>query len=411
MDLTLDYKLLKSLSKETNEITLISKKNAKQLIDIIVNSSFTYLDGTLIFWVELINVPENLGFYINWALIYIQASGPNCLSMVIGFPGHEIVLGRWRFEYSENQPLPFPSEILITKKDIGSLVDRIQEILREIEKDSDEYNKYIENNLPILYRTGYITIKDYYEICPEEDIKLSEEQKTEILNSPPHYIYVDLTLRKYLEIFTKLHSTMMGLDPEKYGGDKEYYENITGISLAPLYVDLDSPQVFRQFAKGGCLQRGIFDLIYTKICLVPEDLCPFDNYPIKNLWRIHLNILDNSFIDLALKGYLAVKKEVILIREREIFNIIQHKGLIRLSSTPLHEIHNTSLRFGDQGVGRDEDKVYLDKLYPFDSLERLEKVKEKIQKFEPINNGLLHKQKTYERKILRTSQEISTTGN
>ena len=204
---------------------------------------------------------------------------------------------------------------------------------------------------------------------------------------------------------------MMGLDPKKYGGDKEYYENITGVSLAPLFVDLDSPQVFRQFSKGGYLQGGTFDLIYTKICLVPEDLCPFDNYPIKNLWRIHLNILDNSFIDLTLKGYLAVKKEVILTREKEIFNIIQHKGLIRLSSTPLHDIHNTSPRFGDQGVGRDEDKVYLDKLYPLDSLERLEKVKEKIQKFEPINNGLLHKQKTYERKILRTSQEISTTGN
>ena len=411
MNLTLDYKLLESFPKETNEIILISKKNAEQLIDVIVNNNFTYHDGTLIFWVELINIPENLGFYINWALIYIQAYGADCLSMVIGFPGHELVLGRWRFEYLENQPLPFPSEVLITGKDISDLVNRVQEIIKEVEKDSDEYNRYIENNLPILYKTGYITTKDYYEICPEEDIKLSEEQKTEILNSPPHYIFVDLTLRKYLEIFTKLHSTMMGLDPKKYGGDEEYYENITGVSLAPLYVDLDSPQVFRQFAKGGCLQRGTFDLIYTKICLVPEDLCPFDNYPIKNLWRIYLSILDNSFIDLALKGYLAVKKEVVLTREREIFNIIQHKGLIRLSSTPLHEIHNTSLRFGDQGVSRDEDKVYLDKLYPFDSPERLEKVKEKIQKFEPINNGLLHKQKTYERKILRTSQEISTTSN
>lgn len=411
MDLTLDYKLLESFSKETNEVILISKKNAKQLIDVIVNNSFTYHDGTLVFWVELINIPENLGFYINWALIYIQAYGPDCLTMVIGFPGHELVLGRWRFEYSENQPPSLPPETLVTKKDISDLANRIQEIIKGIEKDSDEYNKYIENNLPILYKTGYITTKDYYEICPEEDIKLSEEQKTEILNSPPHYIFVDLTLRKYLEIFTKLHSTMMGLDPKKYGGDKEYYENITGISLDPLYVDLNSPQVFRQFVKGGCLQRGIFDLIYTKICLVPEDLCPFDNYPIKNLWRIYLNILDNSFIDLALKGYLAVKKEVILIREREIFNIIQHKGLIRLSSTPLHEIHNTSLRFGDQEVGRDEDKVYLDKLYPFDSLERLDKVKEKIQKFEPINNGLLHKPKTYGRKILRTSQETGTTSN
>ena len=410
MDLTLDYKLLKSFSKETNEIILISKKNAKQLIDIIANSSFSYLDGTLTFWVELINIPENLGFYINWALVYLQASGPDCLSMVIGFPGHELVLGRWRFEYSENQPLPFTSEILITKKDIGNLIDRIQEIISEVEKDSDEYNKYVKNNLPILYKTGYITVKDYYEICPEEDIKLSEEQKTEILNSPPHYIFVDLTLRKYFEIFTKLHSTMMGLDPKKYGGDKEYYENITGVSLVPLYVDLDSPQAFRQFCKGGYLQRGTFDLIYTKICLVPEDLCPFDNYPIKNLWRIHLNILDNSFIDLALKGYLSVKKEVVLTREREIFNIIQHKGLIRLSSTPLHEIHDTSLRFGNQGV-RDEDKVYLDKLYPFDSLERLEKVKEKIQKFEPINNGLLYNIKIYEQKILRTSQEISTASN
>lgn len=411
MDLTLDYSLLKSLSKETNEITLISKKNAEQLINVIANSSFTYFDGTLIFWVELINVPENLGFYINWALIYIQAPDPNHLSMVIGFPGHEIVLGQWRFEYSEDQSLSLPSEILITRKDISGLVDRVQEIIREIEKDSDEYNKYIENNLPILYKTGYITIKDYYEICPEEDIKLSEEQKTEILNSPPHYIYVNLTLRKYLEIFTKLHSTMMGLDPKKYGGDKEYYENITGISLAPLFVDLDSPKVFRQFSKGGYLQGGTFDLIYTKICLVPEDLCPFDNYPIKNLWRIHLNILDNSFIDLVLKGYLAVKKEVVLTREREIFNIIQHKGLIRLSSTPLHDIHNTSPRFGDQGIdSKDEDRVYLDKLYPFDSLERLEKVKEKIQKIEPINTGLLHKRE-YGRKILQTSQEISTTGN
>jgi hypothetical protein len=410
MDLTLDYKLLESFPKETNEIILISKKNAKQLIDIIANSSFSYLDGTLTFWVELINVPENLGFYINWALVYIQASGPDCLSMVIGFPGHELVLGRWRFEYSENQPLPFPPEVLITGKDISDLVNRVQEIIKEVEKDSDEYNKYVENNLPILYKTGYITVKDYYEICPEEDIKLSKEQKTEILNSPPHYIFVDLTLRKYFEIFTKLHSTMMGLDPKKYGGNKEYYENITGVSLVPLNVDLDSPQAFRQFCKGGYLQRGTFDLIYTKICLVPEDLCPFDNYPIKNLWRIHLNILDNSFIDLALKGYLSVKKEVILTREREIFNIIQHKGLIRLSSTPLHEIHDTSLRFGNQGV-RDEDKVYLDKLYPFDSLERLEKVKEKIQKFEPINNGLLYNIKSYERKILRTSQEISTASN
>ena len=215
MDLTLDYKLLESFSKETNEIILISKKNAKQLIDIIANSSFSYLDGTLTFWVELINIPENLGFYINWALVYLQASGPDCLSMVIGFPGHELVLGRWRFEYSENQPLPFTSEILITKKDIGNLIDRIQEIISEVEKDSDEYNKYVKNNLPILYKTGYITVKDYYEICPEEDIKLSEEQKTEILNSPPHYIFVDLTLRKYFEIFTKLHSTMMGLDPKK----------------------------------------------------------------------------------------------------------------------------------------------------------------------------------------------------
>ena len=411
MNLKLDYKLLESFPKETNEIILISKKNAEQLIDIIVNSSFTYLDGTLIFWVELVNVPENLGFYVSWALVYIQASGPDCLSLVIGFPGHETVLGRWRFEYSENQPPSLPPDVLITKKDISNLINRIQEIINEVEKDSDEYNKYVENNLPILYKTGYITIKDYYEICPEEDIKLSKEQKTEILNSPPHYIFVDLTLRKYFEIFTKLHSTMMGLDPKKYGGDKEYYENITGVSLVPLYVDLDSPQVFRQFCKGGYLQRGTFDLIYTKICLVPEDLCPFDNYPIKNLWRICLNILDNSFIDLALKGYLAVKKEVVLTREREIFNIIQHKGLIRLSSTPLHEIHNTSLRYGSQEVVRDEDKVYLDKLYPFDSLERLEKVKEKIQKFEPINNGLLYNIKIYERKILRTSQEISTASN
>ena len=203
MNLKLDYKLLESFPKETNEIILISKKNAKQLIDIIVNSSFTYLDGTLTFWVELINVPENLGFYINWALIYIQASSPDYLFMVIGFPGHELVLGRWRFEYSENQPPSLPPEVLITKKDIGNLIDRIREIIKEAEKDSDEYNKYVENNLPILYKTGYITVKDYYEICPEEDIKLSEEQKTEILNSPPHYIFVDLTLRKYFEIFTK----------------------------------------------------------------------------------------------------------------------------------------------------------------------------------------------------------------
>lgn len=394
MNLELDYKLLEPYSREANEVTLILEKNVRQLINLLKgNDLIIYLDNSLTFWVRLTNVPEDLGLYTDWALVRIQTllSEDSLTSIGIGFPGHN-VLGLWRFEYSKNYPLPLPQEILSEEKDIGDLVIGLQKIFEEIKKDPEKYNRYVENNLPTLYKTGYISVKDYYEICPEESIRLTEEQGQEILGSSPHYIFVDLTLRKFFEIFTKVHSSMTGLDPGKYGGDKEYYENITGVSIDPLYSDIDSPQTLKQFAKGGILRSGIFDLVHSKVCLVPEDLCPYDGYPTKNLWRIYLCILDNNFLSMALKGYLVVKKEVILAREKEIFGILRGQGLIRLSPTPSHNIHNTSVRM-DGVKKRADEEIYLDKLYPLDSPEKMEEIEKRVLNFEPLSIGLLYKQK------------------
>lgn len=395
MKLELDYKLLEPYSREANEVTLILEKNVRQLINFLKgNDLTTYLDNSLTFWIKLTNVPEDLGLYIDWALVRIQTllSEDSLTSIGICFPGHN-VLGTWRFEYSKNYPLPLPQEILSEEKDIRELITGLQEIFEEIKKDPEKYNRYIENNLPTLYRTGYISVKDYYEICSEESIKLTEEQRQEILESPPHYIFMDLTLRKFFEIFTRVHSSMTGLDPKKYGGDKEYYENITGVSIDPLYSDIDSPQVLKQFAKGGILRSGVFDLVHSKVCLVPEDLCPYDGYPTKNLWRIYLNILDNNFLSMVLKGYLAVKKEVILAREKEIFGILRGQGLIRLSPTPSHNIYNTSIRMN--GVKKPaNEEIYLDKLYPLDSPEKMKEIEKRMLKVEPLSVGLLYRQES-----------------
>ena len=124
MNLELDYKLLEPYSREANEVTLILEKNVRQLINLLKgNDLTTYLDNSLTFWIRLTNVPEDLGLYVDWALVRIQTllSEDSLTSIGICFPGHN-VLGVWRFEYSKNYPLPLPQEILSEEKDIGELI-------------------------------------------------------------------------------------------------------------------------------------------------------------------------------------------------------------------------------------------------------------------------------------------------
>lgn len=383
MDITIDYKLLEPYSRDRDNVTLIVDKNLEQLNNLIRSTSLTVIVGTITFWTEITNIPEDLGFYTNWALVRVLASLAGKPLLTIEFPGHS-VLGKWIFESPNTYPSPLPEALSNKATDIEPLLVRIAQVLKEIEKDTRVYNEYVLDNLPLLYREGTLSLEDYYRICPESRIKLTTEEKETILSSPPHTIYSNLTLRTYLRVFVKVHSSMFRMDPKKYGGDLEYYENITGETLGALYPKLDSPATFKQFSNSSILKGNLFDLVYRKVCLVPQAICPVDDYPDKNLWRIFIHVIDKSYLDLALKGYLGAIKEVLLMRQPEIFDMIQHKGLVRLTSNPSESIHTTtSLR------GLSQDIVYIESLYPLDSPERMKEV-ERLIKLEPLHVGLFN---------------------
>lgn len=364
--ITIDYNLLRSYKKEAFEVNIINELNAIRLQNLISQSKgVCQTQGELYFWAKLINYPEDLGFFVDWVLIQIVGF-PQRTSITIDFREYSNVLGGWEFKNTKSYS--FPDQIAQEHiNDISQLLNRLEDLIKKIRSDPYGYTQWVLNNIPIIYRTGVLDLDDYFKICPEEDPSLTKEEMEEYNTSSSHYIYDNLTIRKYIEIFVSIHSKMTGLLRNQYGDDIEYYQHITGeTSISQLYPDLDSSQEFFNFCTQVYGQSCRFDLIPTKIRLVPVVVGTWSQYINTGLWQILLNIYDRNYIKFALKGWFVKKKEVYLKDEDKITKYIHHEGKILLKPNPF------------VGIRMDSNDVYIEGTYPLDEPSRMNKIKKLI---------------------------------
>ena len=364
--ITIDYNLLKPYKEGPFEINVISESNTFRLQNLVSHSQkICQVKGELCFWAKLINYPEDLGLFVDWVLVQI-ANFPQKTSIIIDFREYSNVLGEWEFKNIKSYT--FPNQISSEHiNDISLLLDRLENLVKKIKLDPLKYTQWVLNNIPIAYKIGILNIDDYFKICPEEDPALSKEEMEEYNTSSPHYIYDNLTIRKYIEIYVSIHSKMSGIPRNHYGGDIQYYQQITGeTSLLQLYSDLDSSQEFFNFCTQVYGQSCRFDLVYTKVRLVPVAIGTWSQYVYTGLWKILLNIYDRDYIKFALKGWFAKKKEVYLNDENKITKYIHHEGKILLKPNP------------SVGIQVHNKDIYVEGSYPLGESDRMDKIKEVI---------------------------------
>ena len=364
--ITIDYNLLKPYKEGPFEVNVINDSNAIRLQNLISQSKgICQTSRELYFWARLINYPEDLGLFVDWVLVQITGF-PQRTSIIIDFREYSNVLGEWEFKNTKSYS--FPDQIAQEHiKDISPLLNRLEDLVKEIRSDPFGYTQWVLNNIPIIYRTGTLDIDDYFKICPEEDPSLTEEELKEYNTSSPHYLYDNLTIRKYVEIFVSIHSKMTGLSRDHYGGDIKYYQSITGeTDLLQLYPDLDSPQEFFKFCTQVYGQSCRFDLVPTKIRLVPVVVGTWSQYVYTGLWQILLNIYDRDYIKFALKGWFVKKKEVYLKDEDKITKYIHHKGKILFKPDPF------------VGIRTDNNDIYIEGIYPLEEPSRINEIKKLI---------------------------------
>lgn len=365
--ITINYNLLKPYKEGPFEINIINNTNAIRVQDIVFHSQkICQAPGQLQFWARLTDYPEDLGLFVDWVLVYIIGL-PGKTSIVIDFQEYSNVLGEW--EFKDIKAYVFPEQISSENiNDISPLLNELENLIKKIKSSPFEYNNWVLDNIPIVYRTGSLSIDDYFRICPEGDPALDEEEIKEYNTSSPHYVYDNLTLRKYIEIFVSIHSKMTGMSRKRYGGDIQYYQNVTGeINLLQTYPNLDSSQELFNFCIHSFGQSKRFDLVPAKVQLVPVVVGVTSHYYVHSgLWQIFLNIYDRDYIKFALKGWFARKREVYLRDEDKIIKFLQHKGKVSLKPNPT------------VGIRREGENVSIEVFYPLEEPSRMDEIKKLI---------------------------------
>ncbi|MBQ9309299.1 MAG: hypothetical protein IJ222_00355 [Bacteroidales bacterium] len=161
-------------------------------------------------------------------------------------------------------------------KFLGRLADYIKEIVDSIETNPDNYNSYLEANLPYTKRTGTIQTREYRRILGlggEDKMPRGAKgflRRMMAMGDEVPALEGPMTLRCYAGIWTIAHTGIKYYKMKEDADPLEVFSHSSkGYRIAKDY-DLDSEEDYRKWAKEN-MPYHCFDIVYARVHLVPSE--------------------------------------------------------------------------------------------------------------------------------------------
>ena len=224
----------------------------------------------------------------------------------------------------------------VWEANIVPLLTHIEEYLSEtiswIERETDRYNGYIEQQLNPVFRTGLIPHSQLEAYCPSSYLNgFDLEAAVALFKNPPKpYVYQQLTLREYRKIRRIAHEAVYG---SCGGSDDEVLRYSTGIREM-LDFNLDDPEDLKRWENRIASFHGL-DVVYARVHLVPRST---PGGTVLSLWTHTIGFI-TAMIQVALKlteaGYPPQLGDAEMIT-----SILERKDRIRITTHPSYYLRS-----------------------------------------------------------------------
>lgn len=227
------------------------------------------------------------------------------------------------------------------ENDIYNFVEEICKKLITILKDRDKYNEFVINNLPYDHRDGFLSAKEYIEICPEERIFKTSPEELDIVeeNHKRTRVFPALNFKGYAEIWVRAYEAGVGQIKEAKPGETslEKFCRLKGFDI-PSPKEAVSPKYFYLIHTARS-SFEIYDLVYKSVRLSPTMLLPSTATP---FWEFHLYVDDIYWADAVMKISLELGDIVTIDWRTILYEVIKYEDTRCISYIPF----DRKMRFG-----------------------------------------------------------------
>ena len=180
----------------------------------------------------------------------------------------DVVIGNTKDVYTPRE------QVDSYRYDLSSFLTKLEAyltaVVESIQKDSEGYIRYLEDNYPYRMRTGKIPIKDWCRIIKEKMLVLDDESYKivkELSARKPESAYLKLTLREYMRIWKIAYTSLPEHRHLKDSSLEEVFRHSSKGDLRQIQgYDWDSETDFHEWGKKNS-SFHCYDVCYARVHL------------------------------------------------------------------------------------------------------------------------------------------------